>query len=101
MTTGHGKAHGIALALWELENVVGATGQGTMGATTVRGALDEPWKALQSLVRRVASGVWARAMTISELKILEMVFRIDVSQATSSRVLFIGVSHNTSMIERL
>ncbi|WMV25009.1 hypothetical protein MTR67_018394 [Solanum verrucosum] len=42
MTTGHGKARGVAFALWELEDVVGATGQWTTG----RGALDELWRVI-------------------------------------------------------
>jgi len=38
---------------------------------------------------------------VSGHKVFRIVFRIDVSQATSSRVLFIGVSRDTSMSETL
>ncbi|WMV32814.1 hypothetical protein MTR67_026199 [Solanum verrucosum] len=40
MTTGHRKAHGVALASWELCKVEGAIGQATTSTTTIRGALD-------------------------------------------------------------
>ncbi|WMV08810.1 hypothetical protein MTR67_002195 [Solanum verrucosum] len=40
MTTDHGKARGVALDSWENCQVGGATGKGTTGTTTGRGALD-------------------------------------------------------------
>ncbi|WMV50265.1 hypothetical protein MTR67_043650 [Solanum verrucosum] len=40
MTTGHGKARGVALAWWELCNVVGATPSKATGTNTSGGALD-------------------------------------------------------------
>jgi len=59
---------------------------------------------LRGRVRLVTTWGCSRVVTnmVSEHKILEMFFfRIDVSHATSSRVLFIGVSRDTSMSERL
>ena len=58
---------------------------------------------LRGRVRLVTTWGCSRVVTnmVSEHKILGMVFRIKVSQATSSRVLFIGVSRDTSMSERL
>ncbi|WMV54507.1 hypothetical protein MTR67_047892 [Solanum verrucosum] len=44
MTTDHGKARGVALASWEKCQVEGATGQGTTGTTTSRGALDGSYR---------------------------------------------------------
>uniref|UniRef100_M1DFF8 Polyprotein protein n=1 Tax=Solanum tuberosum TaxID=4113 RepID=M1DFF8_SOLTU len=40
MTTGRGKARGVALAWWEMLQIVGATVPKFMGTTTSRGALD-------------------------------------------------------------
>ncbi|WMV49841.1 hypothetical protein MTR67_043226 [Solanum verrucosum] len=40
MTTDRGKARGAALASWEAFQVRRATGQGTTGTTTSRGAID-------------------------------------------------------------
>ena len=59
---------------------------------------------LRGRIRHVTTRGYSRVVTnmVSEHKILEMFFfRIDVSHATSSRVLFIGVSRDTSMSERL
>ncbi|WMV59214.1 hypothetical protein MTR67_052599 [Solanum verrucosum] len=43
-TTDRGKAHGVAFTLWEACQVGEATGQGTTGTTTSRGA----WEGLPS-----------------------------------------------------
>ena len=53
-------------------------------------------EALQSVVCRVTSGVYARVVTnmVSEHMVFWNSFRVYVSQATSSRVLVIGVSQH-------
>ena len=58
---------------------------------------------LRGRVRLVTTWGCSRVVTnmVSEHKILEMDLRIQVSQATTSRVLFIGVSCDTSMSESL
>jgi len=58
---------------------------------------------LRGRIRHVTTRGYSRVVTnmVSKHKILGMVFRVKVSQATSSRVLFIGVSRDTSMSERL
>ncbi|WMV08486.1 hypothetical protein MTR67_001871 [Solanum verrucosum] len=44
LTTGHGKARGVALDWWELCKVEEATASKTKGTTTSHGSLDGPYK---------------------------------------------------------
>lgn len=47
MTMGHGKARGVALALWEVFQDEWAVSQGTTCTATSRGALDKGWRCRQ------------------------------------------------------
>uniref|UniRef100_M1DXW3 Uncharacterized protein n=1 Tax=Solanum tuberosum TaxID=4113 RepID=M1DXW3_SOLTU len=61
MTTGRGRAHGVALAWWEMLQIEEATVPKFMGTTTSRGALDDPGSfrglalALEGLARMIGT----------------------------------------------